>query len=283
MGEYQFYEFAAIDDPLSEKDMDALRRITTRATITPTSLVNSYQYGSFKGDPDALMERYFDAMVYVANWGEHTLKLRLPRASVDVTAIERFEAGQALTVRKTKTHVVVTLTAADEDGGWDDEYGGGQEWMRALLPLRKELMAGDLTALSIGWLCAAYQGDLEGDDREPAPPVGLKKPTRAQKRLVDFLAIDDALIAAAAKGVAAVAGSAVPSRKDFGAWLATLTAKEKDALLVKAALDDDATVGATLLRKYRQAQPKASAGGAKRGRTVRELRDAAGYHDEDDE
>jgi hypothetical protein len=28
------------------------------------------------GDPDALMDDHFDAMVYVANWGTHTLRLR---------------------------------------------------------------------------------------------------------------------------------------------------------------------------------------------------------------
>lgn len=44
MSEYQYYEFQAIDRPLDERAMMALRAITSRATITPTSLVNVYHY-----------------------------------------------------------------------------------------------------------------------------------------------------------------------------------------------------------------------------------------------
>ena len=49
MSEYQYYQFQAIDRPLDERAMTALRAITSRATITPTSLVNVYHWGDFKG------------------------------------------------------------------------------------------------------------------------------------------------------------------------------------------------------------------------------------------
>jgi hypothetical protein len=42
MSEYQYYEFRAIDKPLTEKDMRTLRDLSTRARITPTSFVNEY-------------------------------------------------------------------------------------------------------------------------------------------------------------------------------------------------------------------------------------------------
>ena len=51
MSEYQYYEFLAIDRPLSSKEMGELRRLSTRADITPTSFTNEYHWGSFKGDP----------------------------------------------------------------------------------------------------------------------------------------------------------------------------------------------------------------------------------------
>ena len=60
MSEYQYYEFQAIDRPLGEADRKALRDISTRARITATSFVNSYEWGDFKGDPAKLMERWFD-------------------------------------------------------------------------------------------------------------------------------------------------------------------------------------------------------------------------------
>jgi hypothetical protein len=67
MSEYQYYEFLAIERPLSKEDMGVLRRITSRAEITPTRLCNVYNFGNFRGDPHALMRKYFDAMVYITN------------------------------------------------------------------------------------------------------------------------------------------------------------------------------------------------------------------------
>lgn len=57
MSEYQYYEFQAIDRPLSEQQMRKLRSFSTRAHVTPTGLVNDYGFGSFKGDVDVWMER----------------------------------------------------------------------------------------------------------------------------------------------------------------------------------------------------------------------------------
>ena len=51
MSEYQYYEFQAIDRPLSDADRAALRDLSTRARITATSFTNSYEWGDFKGDP----------------------------------------------------------------------------------------------------------------------------------------------------------------------------------------------------------------------------------------
>ncbi len=40
MSEYQYYEFVAIDQPLSADEQAELRAISTRALIAPTSFVN---------------------------------------------------------------------------------------------------------------------------------------------------------------------------------------------------------------------------------------------------
>ncbi len=61
MSEYQYYEFRAIDRPLTSREMSDLRAISSRADITPTSFVNTYNFGDFRGNPEALMEKYFDA------------------------------------------------------------------------------------------------------------------------------------------------------------------------------------------------------------------------------
>src|SRR3990172_1006913 len=160
MSEYQYYEFQAIDRPLTKDEMAELRELTTRATITPTRLQNVYQWGSFRGDPLRLMERYFDAFVYVANWGTHRLMLRLPRRILNPEMAERYCFTDSATVHVKGEHVILELVSQEEEGGgWiEDEEAEG--WMPALIPLRADLAGGDLRALCLAWLAHAWSGAL---------------------------------------------------------------------------------------------------------------------------
>jgi hypothetical protein len=103
MSEYQYYEFRAIDRPLNPKEMAELRSYSTPARITTTSFVNDYSWGSFKGDEDAWMEKYFDAFLYLANWGTHVLKLRLPSRLLDAKTARQYCAGERAWVRARRT------------------------------------------------------------------------------------------------------------------------------------------------------------------------------------
>jgi len=111
MSEYQFYEFRAIDRALTPAEQAELRRYSSRAEITSRSFVNEYSYGSFKGDEDEFMARYFDAHLYVANWGSRRLMFRLPRSAVDPEALSAYMAGDHNRVTAAGDFVVVlTLT-----------------------------------------------------------------------------------------------------------------------------------------------------------------------------
>jgi hypothetical protein len=116
MSEYQYYEFRAIDRPLSQKEMDELRALSTRAEITPTSFTNTYHWGDFKGNPAALMDRYFDAFIYVANWGTHRLMFRIPRRFLDVEAASTYCDGETLSLKAKKEHAVLEFSSEDEEG-----------------------------------------------------------------------------------------------------------------------------------------------------------------------
>jgi hypothetical protein len=50
VSEYQYYEFLAVDRSLTADEMAEPRALSTRARITPTSLINTYHRGDFKGD-----------------------------------------------------------------------------------------------------------------------------------------------------------------------------------------------------------------------------------------
>ena len=90
MSEYQYYEFLAVDRSLTERQLAELRALSTRARITPTSFVNTYQWGNFRGDPYRMMERYYDAHVYVANWGTNQVMLRIPEKLLDIVTVRPY-------------------------------------------------------------------------------------------------------------------------------------------------------------------------------------------------
>jgi len=127
VSEYQYYEFLAVDRPLDGAAMAAVRSLSTRARVTPTSFVNTYHWGDFRGDPRKLVERYYDAFLYTANWGTRQLMLRLPAGLLDLATAEQYCLGEAAGVRASGGHVVLDLVRTCEDGGeWDDEDVEGE-------------------------------------------------------------------------------------------------------------------------------------------------------------
>jgi len=94
MSEYQYYEFAAIDRPLTRAETARLRAVSMRAIITPVSFTNVYEWGDLKADPADWMQRYFDAFVYTANWCSRELVEFL---EVDADLLEAARAGSAMT------------------------------------------------------------------------------------------------------------------------------------------------------------------------------------------
>lgn len=117
MSEYHYYEFQAIDRALTDKEMGDLRSCSTRARITPTSFVNDYSWGSFKGNLDAWMDKYFDAFLYLANWGTHQFKLRLPSRLLDLETARQYCAGEPATAREKGGHIILSFSSEDEGGG----------------------------------------------------------------------------------------------------------------------------------------------------------------------
>jgi hypothetical protein len=101
VSEYQYYEFQALDKPLTKQQQKELRSLSSRAEITATSFVNEYSYGDFRGQPQKLMERYFDAFCYLANWGTRRLMFRLPKTVLDAQAARRYCHSDAASVTET--------------------------------------------------------------------------------------------------------------------------------------------------------------------------------------
>jgi len=228
MSEYQYYEFVAIDRPLTKKEMAELRTRSTRATITATSFVNDYQWGDLKGNPADWMRRYFDAFVYTANWFTCHLALRFPHAVFSEAALKQFATGDALTIDDRGTHWIVnwSLNEGQDEGRFAMETGQG--WMGRLLPLRDELLRGDLRPLYVGWLAGVSTWEVDDEEVEPKVPPGMSQLSAAQQALVEFLEIDPDLVAAAAVG-----SPSATELHDAGidTWLAQLATDEMRVVL----------------------------------------------------
>jgi hypothetical protein len=88
MSESQYYEFLALDKALTGSQLEELRQLSTRVEITATRFTNEYHWGDFRGDPEQMMATYFDAFLYIANWGTRRLMFRVPRAALDAGHVQ---------------------------------------------------------------------------------------------------------------------------------------------------------------------------------------------------
>jgi hypothetical protein len=244
MTEYQYYEFQAIDRPLSEEDRQALRNLSTRARITATSFTNSYEWGDFKGDPAKLMERWFDLHLYLANWGSRRLMIRLPKRLVDQRLLNAFlgEVDCAELMVSGENLILDISRDEVEFEDWDD----GSGWLAALAPLRAEALGGDLRLFYLLWLTAVEANVLEADEPEPMPGIGPMSATL--EAFAEFFGIDSDLVQAAAErpAVATDAISAGAAREIISA----MSDPDKTAMLSRL-LDGDPHVAAELRAKVR--------------------------------
>lgn len=234
MSEYQYYDFKAIDHALTKTEMAALRSVSTHAVITSTSFTNHYEWGDLKADPLKLMATYFDAFVYVANWGTREFHLRLPQDLVDTKQLKAMLPGKSVQMRSTGKFVTISFASEGEpNDDWDDGTG----WMGSLIFLRADLLRGDFRALYLGWLFCVQNGEFFDGVLEPPVPAGLRELSAPYDSLIEFLGIDEDLVEVVA--TASKPLKAAPLRKEIAAWIRGLPENEKDGLLVEALTDTD--------------------------------------------
>ncbi|WP_008317478.1 hypothetical protein [Leptolyngbya sp. PCC 6406] len=231
MSEYQYYEFQALDRALTPQEQETLQALSSRAHITPHRASFVYNYGDFRGDPEAILTKYFDAMLYIANWGTWQLMFRLPKALVDLAWFKPYEIEDAIAISTTAHHLILNIKIQEEDGmvGWVE----GEGWLPRLLPLRDDLLAGDLRLLYLVWLRVCPNLMEYGEDEDPTePPLppNLEKLTPPLKAFVELVELDNDLIAAVAQTSPSHRPAPVPSLEE---WLPQLTEAERQQFLLK--------------------------------------------------
>lgn len=266
MSEYQYYEFQAVDRPLTAGEQQELRALSTRARITATSFVNSYEWGDFKGSPSLLIERMFDLHLYLSNWGSRRFFLRLPTKFVDRMWLNGvLSEVDCVETRIVGDHLIVEI-ARDELEVEDLDEGAGQ--LAALAPLRANILAGDLRMFYLLWLTAVEADVFADDTPEPLPDVGPLD--GALEAFAEFFQIDADLVAAAAERNAQATGVELQKR-DIDAAIRALSDKERLGLLSRL-YDGDPFVGVELRRLVRDSVAERTGIEPPKARTVGELR-----------
>jgi hypothetical protein len=266
MSEYQYYEFQAIDHPLSEADRQVLRDLSTRARITATSFTNSYEWGNFKGDPAKLMERWFDLHLYMANWGSRRLMIRLPARLVGRHLLDAFlDEVDCATLSVSGENLIVDISCDEvESEDWDD----GSGWLAALAPLRAEVLAGDLRLFYLLWLTAVQAEVFEAGRPEPMPGIGPM--SASLEAFAEFFGIDSDLVQAAAERSAGAMAS-TSSEEAVRGIISAMTDTDKTAMLSRL-FNGDPYVGAELRAKVRDRIASGADATPISVRTVGELR-----------
>lgn len=268
LSEYQYYEFLAIDRPLDGRAQQELRAVSSRARITSTRFVNTYEWGDLRGDPRVLMASYFDAFLYLANWGTRQLMFRLPSSVLALEVVTRYCSTDSACAWAAGDSVIVSLTSEREDGDWDEDAEGSLD---AVVPVRAELAVGDRRLLYLAWLLSVDAGMLDEAELEPPVPAGLRELSGPLRAAVEFLRLDEDLLSAAAQ-VSEPLTSIDPSAGDVRCWVARLPAREKEDLLVRL-VSGDVDVSREVVRRFRaESNPVRERDGT---RTAAELQDAA--------
>ena len=222
MSEYQYYEFLAVDQPLDARQLKEMRALSTRARITPTSFVNTYHWGDFKEDPRALMARYFDAFLYLANWGTRRLMIRLPSSLLGLQTARRYCASESACAWAAEDKVIVELNTEEAEGYWEQD---GKASLTSIVPVRSELATDDRRLLYLAWLLSVEAGELANDELEPAVPPGLARLSASLYSLVEFLRLDEDLLAVAAEASEPLS-TIEPSTAELTRWVTRLPEQE---------------------------------------------------------
>jgi hypothetical protein len=201
MSEYQYYEWLALDRPLTDQERVQVGRLSSHMdVVTSTQAIVTYHWSGFKHDPIDVLLRYFDAMLYWANWGSRRLAFRFPKGAIDTERIEAYWVDEWMALRESGNFVALGVDVSEEE---PPEFEVEPPDLGALTRLRERIMEGDGRALYLVWLKAVEEMVLPEEEREPPLPPGLGALDGSLQAFADyFLDLDPLLLQAAAQASA---------------------------------------------------------------------------------
>jgi hypothetical protein len=284
MSEYQYIEFRAVDRSLTDSELAYANKQSSRAAISKRSFSNEYNYSSFRGNVNGLLRRGYDIFLEYTNYGNRTLKIRLPH-------------GLPFDRRVTKPFIGKHLLSWDADGKGKagiltmqpyleipDPVWEFDDYMDQAIELRKSLITGDLRALYLCWLFVAADENNGWDEAiEPPVPIGLEELETDYSDLFLFFDLDPLVLKAASgegsaasqQGKTAIPNiSKLPSIEERVAkWVKKMPAAEARKFVLQLLVEDESVVKAELLAQL-PGQDRISWPTVRKDRNFRELFDA---------
>ncbi len=237
MSEYQYYEFQAIDRPLTPEEQQSVAQLSSRVSPHPWRAEFTYSYGGgLYPRAEKVLAEYYDAMLYLSNWGSRQLMFRFPRALVDPDRMQQYNVettdypSDIIQVDVKSEYAILNIELNEEDGlGWIE----GEGWLGALVGLREAILQGDYRVLYLAWLNGLTSvHDVDKNALEPPVPSGLGKPTPALHSFVELFDVDQDMLQAAAEH-SAPRESRTFTEDDLRQAIETLTSEEKDDFLLQ--------------------------------------------------
>jgi hypothetical protein len=268
MSEYQYYEWQTIDRSLTARELGEVNSLSSHMdTVTANRAVVTYSWGDFKHDPRQVLLKYFDAFLYDSNFGLRQLVFRLPKDLADLALFQPYLLDDWIMLETHGKYVLLEIAVNDETHSM--EWVESDDFLNEFLPLRDQLLQGDVRLLYLAWLRAvSMDGPAAWEDElEPPVPAGLKHLDSSLEALVKFFDIDHYFLSAAAS---ASPNAKAKPKADLGSALAKLSRDESDQHL-KAILQGESDAVITLKKRLAQLSGQQSPARAEPTRTGGEL------------
>jgi hypothetical protein len=79
-------------------------------------LIFIYNYGDFPKDEKRVVEQYFDAMFYIANWGTKQLIFKFPKELMNIDSIKPYCTPEEISISESGKNLLLEFYFSDEEG-----------------------------------------------------------------------------------------------------------------------------------------------------------------------
>jgi hypothetical protein len=275
MSEYQMVQFRAVDGPLTDEQLEYMDRQSSRAVFSKWEYKVEYYYSSFRGDVNGMLRNGYDVFLTYSNYDANEVRLRLPDGLPFGKSVWSKYIGveglEWIADPHGKAGILVVSPLIEEA---DEQSGDFDDYLDAAAQLREMLIAGDLRALYVLWLCCATNAyEDEGNLKEPPVPHGLPNLSSTVKNLLLFFMLDPLLVDAAAIDIsdADVPADAAEAAK---CWIGTLSPGRRAELIERLIVENPIALQRELLTEIRDQQPTGQWPTTTSDRTVSQLLEA---------